>query len=200
MSTRSAGERALRHDVESQPGEGRLPGGKGRGTGSPRSRDHGRQLLVLACVMNCAAADHVLDDIAPELPGKLLVQFTTRFPQDALASETWAHEHRAEYLDYAITGSPAVTFRCCASWIERKGRPGSDSAELLAMDRDQNPVRRTDFEFLISPNAKGVIQQKDHPPGLPGAAGSRGRKLIWSRASLARFSRQISPTLRTQQL
>jgi len=126
--------------------------------------------LVLVCVMNYAAADPVLDDAAPELPGKLLVRFTTRSPQDAWASETCAHEHRAEHLGCAVTGSPAVTFRCCASWIERKGRPGLDSAELLAMDRDQNPVRQTDFELLISPNVR------------------------------ARFSRQISRTLRTQQL
>jgi 3-hydroxyisobutyrate dehydrogenase-like beta-hydroxyacid dehydrogenase len=35
----------------------------------------------------------------------VLIQFTTGSLQDARASETWAHEHGAEYLDCAITGS-----------------------------------------------------------------------------------------------
>jgi 3-hydroxyisobutyrate dehydrogenase-like beta-hydroxyacid dehydrogenase len=62
--------------------------------------------VILVCVTNYAAANHILHEVAANLPGKLLVQFTTGSPQDARASERWAHEHEAEYLDCAITGSP----------------------------------------------------------------------------------------------
>jgi 3-hydroxyisobutyrate dehydrogenase-like beta-hydroxyacid dehydrogenase len=63
--------------------------------------------IIFVCVTNYAAANHILDEVAVNLPGKLLVQFTTGSPRDARASETWAHEHGAEYLDCAITGSPS---------------------------------------------------------------------------------------------
>jgi 3-hydroxyisobutyrate dehydrogenase-like beta-hydroxyacid dehydrogenase len=63
--------------------------------------------IIMVCVTNYAAANHILDKVAANLPGKLLVQFTTGSPQDARISETWAHEHGAEYLDCAITGSPS---------------------------------------------------------------------------------------------
>ena len=63
--------------------------------------------IIMMCVTNYAAANHILDEAAANLPGKMLVQFTTGSPQDARASETWAHEHGAEYLDCAITGSPS---------------------------------------------------------------------------------------------
>jgi 3-hydroxyisobutyrate dehydrogenase-like beta-hydroxyacid dehydrogenase len=63
--------------------------------------------IIMMCVTNYAAANHILDEVAANLAGKLLVQFTTGSPQDARASETWAHEHEAEYLDCAITGSPS---------------------------------------------------------------------------------------------
>ncbi|MGE5642886.1 MAG: NAD(P)-dependent oxidoreductase [Byssovorax cruenta] len=62
--------------------------------------------IIMVCVTNYAAANHILDEVVTELPGKLLVQFTTGSPQDARASEAWAHSHEAEYLDCAITGSP----------------------------------------------------------------------------------------------
>ena len=61
--------------------------------------------IIFVCVTNYAAANHILSEVATELSGKLLVQFTTGSPQDARASEMWAHEHEAEYLDCAITGS-----------------------------------------------------------------------------------------------
>jgi 3-hydroxyisobutyrate dehydrogenase-like beta-hydroxyacid dehydrogenase len=61
--------------------------------------------IILICVTNYAAANRILSEVAPNFPGKLFVQFTTGSPQDARASETWAHEHEAEYLDCAITGS-----------------------------------------------------------------------------------------------
>ena len=63
--------------------------------------------IIFVCVTNYAAANHILVEVATELSGKLLVQFTTGSPQDARASELWAHEHEAEYLDCAITGSPS---------------------------------------------------------------------------------------------
>ena len=63
--------------------------------------------IILICVTNYAAANHILDEVASYLRGKLLVQFTTGSPQDARASEAWIHEHDAEYLDCAITGSPS---------------------------------------------------------------------------------------------
>jgi len=63
--------------------------------------------IIFVCVTNYAAANHILSEAATELSGKLLVQFTTGSPQDARASEMWAHEHEAEYLDCAITGSPS---------------------------------------------------------------------------------------------
>jgi 3-hydroxyisobutyrate dehydrogenase-like beta-hydroxyacid dehydrogenase len=64
--------------------------------------------IILVCVTNYAAANHILNDAAAKLSGKLLVQFTTGSPQDARSSEAWVHEHGAEYLDCAITGSPST--------------------------------------------------------------------------------------------
>jgi 3-hydroxyisobutyrate dehydrogenase-like beta-hydroxyacid dehydrogenase len=62
--------------------------------------------IILVCVTNYAAANHILDEVTTDLAGKLLVQLTTGSPQDARTSEVWAHEHGADYLDCAITGSP----------------------------------------------------------------------------------------------
>ena len=62
--------------------------------------------IIFVCVTNYAAANSILAEVATDLAGKLLVQFTTGSPQEARASETWAHEHGADYLDCAITGSP----------------------------------------------------------------------------------------------
>ena len=63
--------------------------------------------IILICVTNYAAANHILGEVGKDLSGKVLVQFTTGSPQDARSSETWANEHGAEYLDCAITGSPS---------------------------------------------------------------------------------------------
>ena len=62
--------------------------------------------IILVCVTNYAVANRILDEAVTELPGKMLIQLSTGSPQEARASETWAHEHGAEYLDCAITGSP----------------------------------------------------------------------------------------------
>jgi 3-hydroxyisobutyrate dehydrogenase-like beta-hydroxyacid dehydrogenase len=63
--------------------------------------------IILMCVTNYAAANHILAEVATNLSSKLLIQFTTGSPQDARASEAWTYAHEAEYLDCAITGSPA---------------------------------------------------------------------------------------------
>jgi 3-hydroxyisobutyrate dehydrogenase-like beta-hydroxyacid dehydrogenase len=63
--------------------------------------------MILMCVTNYMAANQLLSEAAAHLSGKLFVQFTTGSPQDARASEIWAHEHGLEYLDCAITGSPS---------------------------------------------------------------------------------------------
>jgi 3-hydroxyisobutyrate dehydrogenase-like beta-hydroxyacid dehydrogenase len=63
--------------------------------------------IIFICMTNYAATNHIFDKVINDLPGKLLVQFTTGSPQDARASETWAHTHESEYLDCAITGSPS---------------------------------------------------------------------------------------------
>lgn len=62
--------------------------------------------LLIICVTNYAAANLILGEVAKDLAGKLLVHLSTGSPQEARASEMWAHEHGAEYLDCAITGSP----------------------------------------------------------------------------------------------
>jgi 3-hydroxyisobutyrate dehydrogenase-like beta-hydroxyacid dehydrogenase len=63
--------------------------------------------LIIVCLTNYAASNRILSDVATNLSGKLLVQFTTGTPQDARTCEEWAREHGAEYLDCAITGSPS---------------------------------------------------------------------------------------------
>jgi 3-hydroxyisobutyrate dehydrogenase-like beta-hydroxyacid dehydrogenase len=63
--------------------------------------------LILVCVTDYTAANHILNEVAADLSGKLLVQFTTGSPQEARMSENWAHGQGAEYLDCAITGSPS---------------------------------------------------------------------------------------------
>jgi 3-hydroxyisobutyrate dehydrogenase-like beta-hydroxyacid dehydrogenase len=63
--------------------------------------------IIIVCVTNYEAANRILGEVGTDLSGKLLVQFTTGSPQDARATERWAHHHEAEYLDCAITGSPS---------------------------------------------------------------------------------------------
>ena len=63
--------------------------------------------LIIVCVTNYAASRQILAESGIGLSGKVLIQFTTGSPQDARTNEAWAQEHDAEYLDCAITGSPA---------------------------------------------------------------------------------------------
>jgi 3-hydroxyisobutyrate dehydrogenase-like beta-hydroxyacid dehydrogenase len=63
--------------------------------------------VIIVCVTNYAASNSILNEAMPNLPGKVLIQFTTGTLQDARANEALAHENGAEYLDCAITGSPS---------------------------------------------------------------------------------------------
>jgi 3-hydroxyisobutyrate dehydrogenase-like beta-hydroxyacid dehydrogenase len=63
--------------------------------------------IIFICVTNYTVATRILGDAAINFSSKLLVQFTSGSPQEARASETWVHEHGAQYLDCAITGSPS---------------------------------------------------------------------------------------------
>ncbi|HVF24386.1 MAG TPA: NAD(P)-dependent oxidoreductase [Anaerolineales bacterium] len=78
--------------------------------------------VIIICVTNYAAANQILGEVETNLSGKVLVHFTTGSPQDARASEAWADEHGAEYLDGAITGSP--------------GSIGTPSAHILVSGRE----------------------------------------------------------------
>jgi 3-hydroxyisobutyrate dehydrogenase-like beta-hydroxyacid dehydrogenase len=62
--------------------------------------------VIVVSVTNYAVSDSIMNGTAADLAGKVLIQFTTGTPQDARATEAWAHENGAEYLDCAITGSP----------------------------------------------------------------------------------------------
>jgi 3-hydroxyisobutyrate dehydrogenase-like beta-hydroxyacid dehydrogenase len=96
--------------------------------------------IIMVCVTNYPAANQILAEVAAKLPGKLLVQFTTGSPQEARASEMWAHEHEAEYLDCAITGSPGSIGTPSAHILVAGSEPVFQKAEptlrLLANNLD----------------------------------------------------------------
>ena len=96
--------------------------------------------LILICVTNYTAANHILGEAATELRGKLLVQFTTGSPQEARASERWAHEYEAEYLDCAITGSPnsigTPSARILVAGREATFRNAEPTLRILASNLD----------------------------------------------------------------
>jgi len=112
--------------------------------------------IIIVCVTNYAASNHILGEAATDLSGKLLAQFTTGTPQDARVNESWAHQHGAEYLDCAIAGGPESigtpdahilvsgsetafqkaepTLRLLANHLDYKGEPiGLASAWDMAM-------------------------------------------------------------------
>ena len=107
--------------------------------------------IILMCVINYAASSHILDEVATDLAGKLLVQLTTGSPQEARASETWAHEHQAEYLDCAITGSP--------------GSIGTPSAHILVSGRETVFQKAALILRLLAKN----LDYKGEPIGLASA-------------------------------
>lgn len=63
--------------------------------------------IVIMCVTQPAAAQQILNRCEDIFSRKLLVQLTTSMPQEARAGEVWAQQHQVEYLQGAITGSPA---------------------------------------------------------------------------------------------
>ena len=107
--------------------------------------------IIMVCVTNYAAANHILDEVAANLSGKLLVQLTTGSPQDARASETWAHEHEAEYIDCAITGSPSSI--------------GTPSAHILVSGREAVFQKAEPTLHLLATN----LDYKGEPIGLASA-------------------------------
>ena len=108
-------------------------------------------LIIMVCVTNYAAANHILDEVAADLPGKLLIQFTTGSPQDARASEAWAYDHEAEYLDCAITGSPSSI--------------GMPSAHILVSGREAVFQKAEPILRLLADN----LDYKGEPIGLASA-------------------------------
>jgi 3-hydroxyisobutyrate dehydrogenase-like beta-hydroxyacid dehydrogenase len=104
--------------------------------------------INLVCVTNYAAANQIFGQAATHVSGKLLVHFTTGSPQDARASETWAHAHGAEYLDCAITGSP-----------ETIGKPG---AHILVAGREVEFQKAEPILRILAQN----LDYKGEPIGL----------------------------------
>ncbi|MCU0264180.1 MAG: NAD(P)-binding domain-containing protein, partial [Candidatus Nanopelagicales bacterium] len=64
--------------------------------------------VVLMCVTDPVGARQVLTTCAGQVAGKLLVQFTTSTPLEAREGEAWAKHHDMDYVQAAITGSPAT--------------------------------------------------------------------------------------------
>jgi 3-hydroxyisobutyrate dehydrogenase-like beta-hydroxyacid dehydrogenase len=73
--------------------------------------------VTLLCVSNYTAPQQILSASKASLAGKLLVQLSTGTPQEARASEAWAQQQQAEYLEGKITRGP--------------GSIGTPSAHLL---------------------------------------------------------------------
>ena len=107
--------------------------------------------IIMVCVTNYTAANQILSEVAANLAGKMLVQFTTGSPQEARASEAWAHEHQAEYLDCAITGSP--------------GSIGTLSAHILVSGQEAVFQRAEPILRILANN----LDYKGEPVGLASA-------------------------------
>ncbi|MFF3483299.1 NAD(P)-dependent oxidoreductase [Streptomyces sp. NPDC002701] len=58
--------------------------------------------LVVVCVLDHAAARSVLDAVAAELPGRLLVNLTSDTPDRSRATAAWAAEHAVDYLGGSV--------------------------------------------------------------------------------------------------
>lgn len=58
--------------------------------------------LVVICVVDHNAAGAVLDSVAEELPGRVLVNLTSDTPERARKTGAWAQEHGIDYLDGSI--------------------------------------------------------------------------------------------------
>lgn len=94
--------------------------------------------IILVCVTNYAAANRILAEAVTNLAGKVVVQLSTGSPQEARASETWAHAQGAEYLDCAITGSPSSI--------------GTPSAHILVAGRQETFQKAEPILRLLAKN------------------------------------------------
>ena len=64
--------------------------------------------IVVVCVIDYEASDSVLKypQVANEISGRTIIQLTTGSPDEATASELWAHKFGAAYIDGAIQVAP----------------------------------------------------------------------------------------------
>jgi len=64
--------------------------------------------VVITCISNYDVTRTILntDEVAANLPGRVLVQLSTGSPQEARDSEAWARERGLQYLDGAIMAFP----------------------------------------------------------------------------------------------
>ncbi len=64
--------------------------------------------VVVVCVRDYEATNEILniEEAAPALAGKTIIQLSTGNPQEAREIEIWAQQHKAEYLDGAILAIP----------------------------------------------------------------------------------------------
>jgi 3-hydroxyisobutyrate dehydrogenase-like beta-hydroxyacid dehydrogenase len=69
--------------------------------------------IIVVCVYDYPAAHEIFNgqEMSAALAGRLVIQLTTGSPQDARASERWAHDHGADYLDGAIQAAPTQMAR-----------------------------------------------------------------------------------------
>ncbi len=63
--------------------------------------------IIIVCVANYEIAFRILEEAAPVLSGRTLIQLSTGTPQEARSSEVWATEHGSDYLDGAIQAWPS---------------------------------------------------------------------------------------------
>lgn len=64
--------------------------------------------LIVVCLPTTEVVRKVLEPVAAELDGRVLVNLTTGTPGDARELAAWATGHGAEYVDGAIIALPAV--------------------------------------------------------------------------------------------
>jgi len=66
----------------------------------------GASPLVVLCVLDYEAVDEVLAAVGDAISGRALVNVTSGSPSRARATQQWADEHGAEYLDGGVMGDP----------------------------------------------------------------------------------------------
>ncbi len=73
----------------------------------------GASPIVVVCVHDYNATNEILGakEVAAAFAGRVLIQLTTGSPREALASEVWARQRGADYLDGAIQAAPSQMAR-----------------------------------------------------------------------------------------